>query len=369
MIASLKPRWVNRSRVTSHAPVTATFPRTDELLVTGIMDESIEHGRLMYAHWAPNLGWRGWHPLESASGPPESFIGSAVADGRTYVFWVGLDGWVYHKWCGPDERWSISWPVGNSNVSALNGFPGGAVHAVSCQPGMLHVFYSNRDRRILVALRDIAAGGTWPEHRGVLGGTTLPGGHVTAASRRPGQIDVFTVGTDRRIYTAAWNSQDGWRGWWAIGDVVARPGTYVGAVSRSLDHLDIFVADTEGRTMSAAWEPAFGWRGWRHIQRGLTGSGGYVTAVSRSTDKLDIFTTGVDWRVYTAAWEPGRNWGGWWAINDAQAQSPVWPVSRSSDKLNVFFVTPDGTVQTAAWEPGRTLGGPWTISEGWDQRE
>lgn len=368
LIAHLKPRWDNRARITSHAPVTASSPEMNELLVTGITNEGVENGRLIHAGWTPDSGgWRGWRPLVASL--PESFIGSAVADSIAYVFWIGPDGWVYHKWRDLDRQWSISWPVGNSNVSALNGVPGGAVQATSCQPGQLHVFYTDQEGRILVARRDTAAGGTWPEHQGIRGGATRPGGHVTAVSRHPGQLDVFTAGLDGNVYTAAWNAQSGWQGWWSIGGVVVRAGTYIGAVSRSSDRLDIFVADIEGRTMSAAWEPASDWRGWWHIQDGRTGPDGYVTAVSRSTDKLDIFTTGVDWRVYTAAWEPDRNWGGWWPINDATAQSPVWPVSRSPDKLDIFFVSPDGAIQTAAWEPGRAWGGPWTISAEWDLPE
>lgn len=369
-------------RVTSRAPVTAVSPGTDELLVVGITDEGGESGRVMFAHWAPTSGWRGWHPLEFAYGSSASFIGSVVEGGRAYVFWIGSDGWVYHKWREADGSWGPWWPVGNSNMPALNGVPGGAVHAVACQPGMLHVFYTNRQGRILVARRDIAAGGTWLEHRGLLGGETLPGGHVTAVSRSPGQIDVFTVGTDGRVYTAAWNVQDGqWRGWWPIEGLVTAPGTYIGAVSRSLDHLDIFVAGAQGQTMSAAWEPAFGWRGWWHIQGGMTivpgGSRtalecGYVTAVSRSPDKLDIFTTGLDGRVYTAAWEPAFGWRGWWPINEAKSRglSPVWPVSRSTDKLDIFFIgRDDGVIHTCAWEPGQTWGGPWAINDRWDLRE
>jgi predicted acylesterase/phospholipase RssA len=367
--------------VTSRAPVTAVAPGTDELLVAGITDEGKENGRVMFAHWAPTSGWRGWHPLEFAYGPSASFVGATVADDRAYVFWIGPDGWVYHKWREANGSWGPWWPVGNSNYPSLNGQPGGAVHAVSCQPGMLHVFYTNRQGRILVARRDTAAGGTWPEHQGILGGETLPGGHVTAVSRSPGQIDVFTVGTDGRMYTAAWNAQDRqWRGWWAIEGLVTAAGTHIAAVSRHLNYLDIFVADAQGRTMTAYWAAEIGWNGWFHVQGGLTlvpqGSRtalecGYVTAVSRSTDKLDIFTTGTDWRVYTAAWEPAFGWRGWWPINDARSRglSPVWPVSRSTDKLDIFFVNPDNMIQTCAWEPGRTWGGPWTINERWDLRE
>lgn len=376
VIASLRPMWVNQPRITSHAPVTAVSPRMDELLVTGITDESIENGRLMYANWTPSTsGWRGWNSVELGSwnsiefphDPPESFIRSAAVDGRAYVFWIGQDGWVYYKSVLPDGRWSIALPAGGSNSPGSNGLPGGAVHVVSCQPGTLHMFYTNRQGRILVACQDIAAGGMWPKHGGLRQGMTRPGGHVTAVSCHPGQIDVFTVGIDGRVYTASWNSHDNWKGWLSIEGLVARPGTYVGAVSRSTDQLDIFVADINGRIMSAAWTPGTGWHGWWHIQGGRTGSDGYVTAVSRSIDKLDIFTIGLDWGIRTAAWAPETGWKGWWTINNAKSKSPIWPVTRSKDKLDIFFVDLDGTIRTAAWEPGRTRwGGPWTISQGWD---
>lgn|GEM_PF-5828343 len=370
VITSLKPKGATTSEFKTHAPVTAVSPATDEILVTSICDESIENGRLFYANWTTNSGWQGWHPLKSSWTPepaqslPECFVASAVETNTTYLFWIGPDKWVMHAWRVPDGHW-FWWPVGNSNQSALNGIPGGAVHAVSCQPGTLHVFYTNPEGHILVARRDTAGGGTWPEHRGLLNGMTYPGGHVTAVSRRPGQLDVFHVGMDGRVYTAAWNLQEGWRGWWVIGNLQARPGTYIGAVSRSLDHLDIFVPDLDGRTMSAAWEPGLGWQGWWQIQGGLTGSHGYVTAVSRSPDQLDIFTTGIDWRVYTAAWAPSSGWGGWWAIHDATSKSPIWPVCRSRDKLDIFFVDLDGIIKTAAWEPGRPWSVPTIIKEDW----
>jgi hypothetical protein len=372
VIVSLKAKGDTSSQVKTHASVTAVSPASDEILVTGVADERIENGRLFSANWTPNSGWQGWHPLNSSWTPepaqslPESFVASAIETNTTYLFWIGQDKWVMHTWHVPDGHW-FWWPVGNGNQPGLNGVPGGAVHAVSCQSGMLHVFYTNPDGHILVARRDTSGGGTWPEHRDLLNGITSPGGHVTAVSRRPGQLDVFHVGLDGRVYTAAWNLEDGWRGWWVVGNLQARPGTYVGAASRSLDHLDIFVPDLEGRTMSAAWEPGLDWHGWWHIQGGRTGSNDFVTAVSRSTDKLDIFTTGTDWRVYTAAWEPSSGWGGWWPINDATAQSPVWPVCRSPDKLDIFFVDPDGTIQTAAWEPGHSWSGPAIVSEGWAQ--
>lgn len=376
--------------------VTAVFPNPDEIIVFRVGNGANKYtSEVQYSNWTkpiehiiqpdpgrPTLlgpqkphrfdqrptGWTGWHALETKSALPDNFVGSAIEGGKTYVFWIAPDGWVNFKRREQDGKWSqLWWAIGNSHVHERNGVPGGAVHAVSCQPGMLHVFYTDRRGGILAARGDTSTGTKWPESvwiggRRTTAVKTIPGGHITAVSRRPGQLDAFVSGLDGKIYTAAWNAQDDWRGWWAIEGLSVKPGTYIGAVSRSIDLLDIFVADENGRTMSAAWEPNSGWRGWWHIQGGVTNPGGYVTAISRSTNKLDIFTATTDLRVHTAAWDPGTGWGGWWPITSAKAISSVWPVSRTQDRLDLFFVAPDGQVQTSSWAPDRPWDGPWTIS-------
>jgi hypothetical protein len=57
-----------------------------------------------------------------------------------------------------------------------------------------------------------------------------------------------------------------YRGWKVRGGP-ATPGTPVTAVSRSADRLDIFVVGKDGRLYTAAWEPAFADRfhGWWHM--------------------------------------------------------------------------------------------------------
>ena len=380
--------------------VTAVSPIKDELLVIGLREGSDKYTHeVQYSHWAqsvehafPDPGltrrpvlrgpqlpesqrevspsgpgqrrWGGWNPLKPASGLPDNFVGSATEGGKAYVFWIASDGWVNFKVRGQDGQWArLWWPVGKSNDRPWNGVPGGAVHAVSCQPGMLHVFYTDRQGGILAVLGDTSGGTTWPKSQWIHGCKTVAGGHVTAVSRRPGQVDAFVVGTDGRIYTAAWNAQENWSNWGVIKEgLTAKAGAYIAAVSRSVNLIDIFLADEDGRTMSAAWQLQDGWRGWWHIQEGLTNPNGYVTVISRSTDKLDIFTVGTDGRVYTAAWEPGGTWRGWSPINTAKAESLVWPVSRSQDKIDLFFVAPDGQVQTTSWDPGHPWDGPWTIA-------
>jgi hypothetical protein len=78
-------------------------------------------------------------------------------------------------------------------------------------------------------------------------------------------LDIFVTDVSGIIWTAAWEpaNTDGWHGWWEIRSGRALPTAPVTAVSRSLDKLDVFVVGADGRVQTAAWEPGpDGWRGW-----------------------------------------------------------------------------------------------------------
>ncbi len=44
-----------------------------------------------------------------------------------------------------------------------------------------------------------------------------PGGEVAAVSRLTQHIDVFTVGSDGIIWSAWWDANGGWSGWFQLG--------------------------------------------------------------------------------------------------------------------------------------------------------
>ena len=186
-----------------------------------------------------------------------------------------------------------------------------------------------------------------------------PGSPVSVASRGANNLDVFVVGKDGGIYTAAWGPQTDstWKGWWRISDLEAKPGSSVSVTSRGADWLDIFVVGNDGGIYTASWNPAFedGWHGWWRIGDIAVDPGSPVSVVSRSADKLDVFVTGSDGGIYTAAWEPGftDGWHGWSRIGDlaADPESYIAAVSRGTDKLDIFVVGPDGKVQANGWEP------------------
>lgn len=252
--------------------------------------------------------------------------------------------------------------------------PGAPVHAVSRSTDKLDAFVIGTDRRVYTAAWEPAFTDWWHGWWPLNGGVAAAGAHVTVVSRSTNKLDAFVVGTDGGVYTAAWEPgfTDWWHGWWRIGNVRVPQGSRVHAVSRSQDKLDIFVTDVNGRIMTAAWEPAFtdGWHGWWGIRGGQAAPGAPVTAVSRSANKLDAFVVGNDGRVWTAAWEPGFSdgWHGWWPIGNIRAPhgSPVHAVSRSTDKLDIFVTDVNGAILTAAWEPTFTdwWHGWWALNGG-----
>jgi hypothetical protein len=195
-------------------------------------------------------------------------------------------------------------------------------------------------------------------------------GPVSIVSRRRDHLDAFAVGADGGVYTAAWQpGDDGFKGWWRIGDLEVAPCAPVSAVSRSLDKLDIFVAGLDGRVYTAAWAPGQdGFRGWWTVGNLVTTPHAGIGVVSRSRDKLDVFATGLDGRIHTAAWQPGDSgFRGWWPIGDliAPPGAPVSAVSRTTDQMDIFVTAENGYVHTAAWAPGQdAFHGWWTVADG-----
>ena len=96
------------------------------------------------------------------------------------------------------------------------------------------------------------------------GGKASPGSPVTVVSRSPDKLDVFVVGTDGGVWTAAWQPGDStFRGWSRIGNLTSLQGSMVGVVSRSQNKLDIVVTGTDGAICTAAWQAGdTDWRGW-----------------------------------------------------------------------------------------------------------
>lgn len=168
------------------------------------------------------------------------------------------------------------------------------------------------------------ANGAWRGPWNILTGAVPAGGTVSAIARAPHKLDIFLVSNDGGIYTAAWNASvaDGaWRGWWRILNGIAVPGSAVSAVARDPDKLDVFVLGTDDRIYTAAWDANIAngaWRGWWPIANGVAKLQSGVAAVARDPNKLDVFAVGSDGAIWTTAWDANvanGTWRGWWRID------------------------------------------------------
>jgi len=244
---------------------------------------------------------------------------------------------------------------------------------VSRSPDHLDVFVVGTDGGVYTAAWQPDFTDWWHGWWPLLNGVAAPGAHVTVVSRGQDKLDVFVVGTDGRVYTAAWQPAftDGWHGWWVVGNARVPQGAMVSAVSRDTDKLDVFVTDVNGDVLTAAWQSGdTAWRGWWNLNGGKAVPGAPVTAVCRGKDKLDVFVVGTDGGVWTAAWQPAFTdwWHGWWRVGNLQVPqgAPVHAVIRNLDKLDIFATDVNGDIQTAAWEPAFTDGwhGWWKLRGG-----
>jgi len=228
------------------------------------------------------------------------------------------------------------------------------IHVVARYPEHLDVFAVASNGRTMSNWWDAASG--WAGWFHLSGGIASPGGPgspVTAIARYSGHLDVFTVGTDNRVYSAWWDVSSGWSSWFRIGSLVARPGSTVNVVSRYTDHLDLFTSASDGRTMSTWWDARTGWAAdWFHVSGGIAASGAPVTAIARYPFHLDLFTVGTDNRVYSTWWDDRNGWAGWFRIGNltCRPDSTVNVVARFPDHLDLFTTASDGKIMSTWWD-------------------
>jgi hypothetical protein len=228
------------------------------------------------------------------------------------------------------------------------------ISVIARYPEHLDVFAIGDDGRTMSNWWDRSSG--WAGWFHVMGGYASPGGPgspVTAIHRYAGHIDLFTVGTDNRVWSAWWDIASGWHPWFQIGDLQCRPGSVVNAVSRYSDHIDLFTTAANGRIMSTWWDVRTGWAAWFQVQGGVAAAGAPVTVVARYPFHLDLFTVGTDDRVWSTWWDERSGWAGWFPIGALHCRndSTVTAISRHPHQLDLFTTAADGKIMSTWWNP------------------
>ena len=83
---------------------------------------------------------------------------------------------------------------------------------------------------------------------------------ITAVAQLPEQLDVFWIGPDGGVGSAAWNANSGWSAPFPIAPPnAARADSPITAVARFPEQLDVFWIGPDGGVGSAAWNANSGW--------------------------------------------------------------------------------------------------------------
>jgi len=241
------------------------------------------------------------------------------------------------------------------------------ISVVARYPEHLDVFAVANNGRTMSNWWDQSTG--WAGFFHVQGGFAAPGGSgspVTSISRFSGHLDLFTVGTDNRVYSCWWDVTSGWHPWFPVGTLQCRPGSTVNVVSRYTNHLDLFTTASDGRVMSTWWHEGGGWANWFHVMSGVAANGATVTAFARYGSHLDVFTVGTDNRVWSCWWDDRSGWRAWFPIGGqvCRSDSTVTAVARFPDQIDLFTTASDGKIMSTWWNVRGGWAGWFQVSGG-----
>ena len=241
----------------AHVTVVSRGPDKLDAFVVGT------DGYVYTARWEPSFPdwWHGWSRIGTIQVPQGAAIhGVSRSYDKIDIFATDVWGVIWTA-AYDSAGWHGWWQLNGGRAR-----PGAPVTAVSRGPDKLDVFVVGTDGRVWTAAWQPSFPdwwhGWWP-----IGGTLFPqGAPIHAVSRSTDKLDIFGTDLYGNIVTAAWEPafSDGWHGWWYLNGGRAAPGAPVTAVSRNTDKLDVFVVGTDGRIWTAAWQPSFPdwWHGW-----------------------------------------------------------------------------------------------------------
>jgi hypothetical protein len=330
-------------------------------------------GRMSSAWWHEGQSWLGPFSIGGFFPPGGPVAAVARFPEHLDVFAVGKDGRVYISWW-PDP-WN-QWSGVNDNWLPIGGFfPTGAhLAAVARMPEHLDVFAVGNDGHMYMSWWQ--QGQDWSgvhDNWLLLGGAFPPGASVAAVARMPGQLDVFAVSKDGRMYQAWWHDGANWSALVPIGGFFPA-GAPVAAVARMPEHLDVFAVGNDGHMYMSWWQQGQDWSGVHDNWLLLGGAfppGASVAAVARLPGQLDVFAVGTDGRMYHAWWHDGANWSTFVPIGGFfPPGAPCSAVARLQNHLDVFAVGNDGQMYSSWWHDGSDWSGVhdnWMLLHGGPQ--
>jgi len=204
------------------------------------------------------------------------------------------------------------------------------------------------------------------------------GTEIVALCRDEQSLDIFGLATDGHVWTARWDPDEDWSGWWNISQTMNFPqNAPIAGCVRSDSHMDLFV-NNNGTIVTATWDDDAGtWSGaendWLVLDsdRPAIDDDALILALARDEDTMDVFVvanTGVvyDLSYVTNADGEEASWGSFEPIGTMQGDggsvmdgfdsgARLAGVARGSDKIDLFCIGTNGDFYTSTW----------TTDDGW----
>jgi len=171
----------------------------------------------------------------------------------------------------------------------------------------------------------------------------------------PNLIDLFALGTDKQMYTMAWDGSR-WSGWNSLGgEFTSGPAATVWG-----NGIHVFGRGTD----NALYVWSLGMRQWLQVAPQPIDS--TPAAVARGNDRIDVFACGTDKQMYTLSWD-GRRWSPWSSLGGQFLSGPAVS-SWGPNRLDVFGRGTDNALYTnsgdgPAWSGWRQVAPEPTVSD------
>ena len=229
----------------------------------------------------PTLTWKGFNgeyqlKLDARLAWIPTFEPAAISRESDHLDLVCTEGSLGLRMRSWPKNWGRSpW----ESIATLMISPDSPIAVSASTPSRLDVVTTVQTGSVLAKRREWTNGqpGAWmfdylPDPPSGLVSSTV----VSAVSRAAGLLDVFATAKDGHMYTAANGPQTNgkWAGWWPVGQGTFLPGTPIAAVSRSSGQIDVFAIGLDQRVWSAAYRPCRGPNG--------TGPAGSRSSIRRS---------------------------------------------------------------------------------------
>ena len=210
--------------------------------------------------------------------------------------------------------------------------------AVSCDPNRMDVFVVGSDKALWTRAWNGSSWSDWASLGGSL--TSAP----TAVTLGSGRIHVFARGSDGAVWCRALTGGT-WANWFSIGGTPAA-GSSPAVVAYNGVQLDVFIRGTDDHIWHWA---TFGPRQlpWEDLGGHVTGN---PAAVVRVTEGLDVLARGTDGKLWRKVWSSG--WSAWQIPGTALIEGSPAVVAWAPDRLDIYArrVTPDKRLYKIEWD-------------------